>query len=476
MRFLIFTLFLSFLFAGCENEVKSPTTKHDGYYEDSNGNHYDYINYDGKDYTLYEFIEAKEAENNGNPYDCDQSIKNGFVYILMQDYYFWYQEIPTGIDYLSYDSEKTLLTDLMYSKYDRFSYISDRTAYANHYAGKTYGLGYARKLDGDGNWRIAYVYKDSPVDKAGIARGDKFISLNGKTTAELDEGKLWDSILGGNNVDEEDFVATADFTMEKPDGTSYSVTVEKAEISVASVMFDKVIEHNGRKIGFFAFKSFINNSSDELDALFASFNDEGVDELVVDLRYNGGGLLSAAQHMASLIGGNTTSGKTFCTLKYSDKYSNNSSFDFSSPENKLSLKRVFFLTTGSSCSASEAVINGLSPYIETVIVGTKTCGKPIGMNIRSFCDRTIAPITFNIVNGEDYGDYFKGLSPQCEMNDNPVLNFADDSSDEMQIIFSYVDGNGCPTNAVTKKMFNVSDAFDDVYDSNKTDGLIDDMR
>ena len=175
----------------------------------------------------------------------------------------------TGIDYLSYDSEKTLITDLRYSKYDRFSYISDRTAYANHYAGKTYGLGYARKLDGDENWRVAYVYKDSPVDKAGIARGDKFISINGKTTAELDEGSLWDSILGGNNVDEDDFVATADFTMEKPDGFSYSVTVEKAEISVASVMFDKVVEHNGRKIGFLAFKSFINSSSDELDALFA---------------------------------------------------------------------------------------------------------------------------------------------------------------------------------------------------------------
>lgn len=477
MRLLIFTLLLSFVFTGCENDIKSPTTKHEEYYEDSNGNHYDYINYDGSSLTLYEYVEAMEAENNGDPYDCEQSIKNGYLYILMQDYYFWYSELPQNIDYLSYKSEKTLLTDLMYAEYDRFSYISDRTAYANHYAGKSYGLGYARKLDNDANWRVAYVYKDSPVDLAGITRGDKFISINGKTTQELDDEKLWDSVLGGNNVDEDDFVPTADFTMEKPDGTAYSVTITKAEISVASVMFDKIVEYNDKKIGFFTFKSFINGSADELDSLFAEFKEAGIDELVVDLRYNGGGLLSAAQHLASLIGGDYTKDKTFCTLKYSDKYSNNSSFDFTSLDNNLSLKRVFFITTGSSCSASEAVINGLSPYIKTVIVGTKTCGKPIGMNPRNFCDRTIAPITFNIVNGEDYGDYFDGLVPQCETQDNPVFNFADENSDEMKVIFSYVDGDGCPDETETKKGLNNGTVFDEsANDIELINGLIDDVR
>jgi hypothetical protein len=167
----------------------------------------------------------------------------------------------------------------------------------------------------------------------------------------------------------------------------------------------------------------------------------------LDLRYNGGGRISIAEQLASLIGGATTDGEVFATLQYNDKHQDsNSTYLFSNRANKLDLNRVIILTTDNTCSASEMIINALDPHIEVVTVGTTTCGKPIGMSPREYCDMVMAAINFKVVNSEGYGDYFDGISSQCVVNDAIVADWGDLADPVLAEGLYFAENSACSAN------------------------------
>jgi carboxyl-terminal processing protease len=169
---------------------------------------------------------------------------------------------------------------------------------------------------------------------------------------------------------------------------------------------------------------------------------------VLDLRYDGGGRISVATHLAGLIGGERTRGQTFTRLVHNDK---NSRSDFSEvmsvPSQALGLSRLFVITTDNSASASELMINGLRPFMTVTTIGSRTFGKPVGQSPVDFCDKTLAAVTFFTRNSRGEGEYFDGLAADCPAPDDLTRDLGDALEGSLAEAFQALRNGRCTTTA-----------------------------
>ena len=172
-------------------------------------------------------------------------------------------------------------------------------------------------------------------------------------------------------------------------------------------------------MGYILFHNFVQPSNAALDVAFAQLVSEGATDLVLDMRYNGGGLVSVAQHLADLIGGMRTNGLLMARYVHNDRQtSRNTSLYFGEAPAAISTPRLIAITTRASASASELVINALKPYMAVTVVGDNTYGKPVGQYGFRFCGKIVFPVSFSIRNAADQGDYFGGFVPDCAAPDD----------------------------------------------------------
>ena len=361
----------------------------------------------------------RDIENNKT--DCSQKEQNRVIYDKMKDSYLWYRYVP-DIDYNSYSSIENLLNDLKYREYDKWSYITSTDKYNNFYEKGVYE-GYGFSIENYHNRIfISYVYKNSPADRAGLKRGTEILEINNKSISYIYDKQLWETVLKKNN---ETQLKILNNNIEK------IVKIKKSSIKISSIFFDKIIYLDNKKIGYFVLNRFIEPTRFELKALFDKFKKEEIDELILDMRYNGGGRLSIANYLASLIGGENTEEMIFQTLEYNDKHENlNNNLIFSKEKNSLNLDRVFVISTKKTCSASESLINGLKPYMSVNLIGSKTCGKPMGTRGVDFCDKHFSPIEFKTANVDGYSDYFEGIEPRCHVEDD-IMHPLGDTNESM---------------------------------------------
>jgi hypothetical protein len=166
-------------------------------------------------------------------------------------------------------------------------------------------------------------------------------------------------------------------------------------------------------------RNFVEPSVGALDAAFAEFQARGVTDIILDLRYNGGGLIEVSRHLGSLIGGFRTNTRPFVELAHNDKNSfRNRTFRFDDPEQSLDVPRLVVIATRASASASELVIEGLKPFITVTVVGDRTYGKPVGQYGFEFCDKILFPVSFRSRNAAGETDYFDGIPADCPATDN----------------------------------------------------------
>jgi hypothetical protein len=202
----------------------------------------------------------------------------------------------------------------------------------------------------------------------------------------------------------------------------------------------------GRKFGYLSVKDMISQALAPADAAFAQFKAAGVADVVLDLRYNGGGLISTGATLASYLAGSRGTGLNYASLIYNDKHTaSNSSFAFRPLGAALELPRVLVLMGRRTCSASEQVINGLRGAGLTVVtIGETSCGKPVGFQPVAYCDNTYSLVNFESVNQLGQGRYFSGFTPTCAVAEDFSAPMASAADPLMAAATAFVDSGSCP--------------------------------
>ncbi|OQX74548.1 MAG: hypothetical protein B6D59_02200 [Campylobacteraceae bacterium 4484_4] len=380
------------------------------------------------------------------PVECTLQKQKEFVYHVMHDSYLWYDKVPV-LDYndTSYDSPEALLEALKYKPLDRWSYITTQKAYNSYFEeGKYIGYGFRFQIEEDQNRStILFVYPDSPAERGGMQRGERILKINGKTIGEILDQNLSDTIFGADEVG-----IDTTFLLKKRDGSEEELTLSKAVVSIKTVLAESVFDLQNRKVGYLLFNSFISPASNELEESFRRFKEEGIEILILDLRYNGGGRLDIAAELASLITGSRMDGKEMLKITHNDKYRRRD-WRLRYPDasvNALSLTTLYLITTEETCSASEALINALrasNAGMEVHTIGERSCGKPVGMYGEDFCDKHIAPIEFALYNSDGTGEYFEGIAPECNATDDPGHLLADRNESMLKEALTHIQSGAC---------------------------------
>lgn len=376
---------------------------------------------------------------------CTVNERNKWIYDLMHDTYLWYEQTP-DLDYTSYSNPTTLLRDLRYEIYDRFSYIVDEQDYVASQQGLTTAFGFRFGVK-DNRYLVHYVEPGSPTDEAGIKRGDEFLEIGGLDITTISNEKFNELLDTSNGPNTQVFKV-----VERDSQQTKIIEMTSTQFTVQTVFRTESRSIAGIQTGYLGFSRFLRTSSDELNDAFESLKNDNIQELVLDLRYNGGGLIYVASQLASLIGGDNTQGETFATLNFNDRYSdNNLTYDFTNTENSLDLQRVFVITTGNSCSSSEMVINGLKPFVDVVVIGDNSCGKPIGMSPGTNCEKTLFAINFESRNALGEGEFYDGFTPDCAVGDFPVNDMWDESDSLYKAASDYIINGTCSAESTRHK-------------------------
>lgn len=406
--------------------------------------------------------------------------------------YLWYNEVPdlnpinsdTRLEY--FDKLKTSATTASGTPKDQFHFSIPTDEYqelVNSGASAGYGADFVLiQPTAPREIRVALTQPNSPASTSAngainLLRGTEILeidgvdAINGTDTATLNAG-LFPSSAGESHTFKVRDVGS---------DTIRTITMTTEVVAEQPVNTTKVIDTDTGKVGYILFTTFGTNSAEKqiADAM-TDMKTAGVNDLVLDLRYNGGGFLAIAAQIGYMIAGDArTDGRTFDKLTFSDKHPitnpvtgraitptpfYKTGLDFSIPESRdldtLDLERVFILTTDGTCSASEAVINGLRGVdVEVVIVGTKTCGKPYGFYATDNCGETYFTVQFSGQNDKGFGDYADGFTPMddpsvvgekiagCIVPDDFSSALGDESEALLETALAYRADGSCPVNA-----------------------------
>ncbi|MFK8052986.1 MAG: S41 family peptidase [Woeseiaceae bacterium] len=359
--------------------------------------------------------------------ECSIDSQKQFVLDEMRDVYFWEDLLPASVNLNAYATPEDLLTFLTsFQPIDRFSFIGSAAADAAFFGeGRFVGFGFSTTFVSDDEVRFVRVFGGSPADQGGIARGQRLLAVDGRTIAQItaDEG------LSASFGDAEEGVMR---TLRIDDnGVERDVVLTKAIVTIDPVPQVKTFTVDNTNYGYVEFSTFISTANDQLDDAFADFRANNINSLILDLRYNGGGLVSVAERLGDLLGGETNNGDVFSeTLFNANNTASNSVRRFSQLASSLSLSELVVITTGGTASASELVINSLEPVTNVRLVGTTTFGKPVGQVGITFCEKILRPTAFETVNSLGEGGYFDGLPVDCEAADdiNTVVGSEEDPS------------------------------------------------
>jgi C-terminal processing protease CtpA/Prc len=378
------------------------------------------------------------TDNSGGVANTDV---NTWIYQTMNYYYLWSSNMPkissTNLNDRPMNYFYTILND--YGNTDRFSWIDSSSTNLtnqlngiNTVLGIKYSVFYVDNAQVNLAFVIAYVLKGSPAEKAGLKRGDIILKVDDQNITMNNYG----SILQNQTLK----LGMGTYTAGVFSTNGIANTITKIEMQTNPILKDTVIKWGGRKVGYMAYIQFLSSYDDSLRAVFGRFKNTGIDELVIDLRYNGGGYVTSSDLLTDLIV-KDLAGKVDKIMNkkvYNDTYTaelnktyGSSAFNtnFKMEANNIStLNRVFILTANGTASASELVINNLKPFMDVILVGEHTYGKNVGSftltDSKNRWSYGLQPITFKIANSLNESNYGTkdGFLPNVTVVDN-VLPF-----------------------------------------------------
>ena len=392
---------------------------------------------------------SDDGGGNNSLASCSNGDQKRFVRDAMEAWYLWNDLLPDNIRVSDYESPEALLADLTtYSPddgsgnpLDRFSFIGSAAADAAFFnAGEFIGFGFSSKSVAAGDLRLTRVFAGSPADLGGLARGQRILELDGRTIAEIEAAEGTSAVLDESPLT---------FLMEEPGGAQFSVTLQHDTVTIDPIPQYRVIPANdgsGRMVGYLELASFIGTADPVLDVVFADFIANGVNDVVIDLRYNSGGLVSTANLLGDFLGGDVAENLVFSeTLFNADRAANNNSVNFFARlANSMSLSRLIVIASNSTASASELVTNSMVPHVAVTFVGDDTFGKPVGQVGFEFCQKILRPTAFQTVNADGFGDYFDGIPANCPADDDLTIAVGADNDPNMIAAMQYLSTGQCP--------------------------------
>jgi len=353
--------------------------------------------------------------------DCSVPAVNEWVYRNMQDYYLYADTVP-DVNPADYATSVELLRDLRFEELDPFSGISNAVARQDFFlTGGSFGFGNGFAFDDDGNLRITFVFNDSPFGRANVQRGDIVVSINNEPISDILNSGRFVEVIG----DRDNPITNVWTFTDGETGSLKEASIAQGEFTVNSVLHDFIYEHPSfaGSIGYIVFSDFINTSAAELDAVLANFASEGVSELILDLRYNGGGLISVANKLSSQIGGPDLAGLIMTITEWNSTYSalnTQDLFELATPS--LDLDRLVVIGGPATASASELVKNSLEPYMDVVLIGERTAGKPFISRSKVYCGQALNAMDSQSVNANSVS-VAGGIEADCYAADDVTRRF-----------------------------------------------------
>jgi carboxyl-terminal processing protease len=361
---------------------------------------------------------------------------NNYIYSNMKYYYLWTEFIPSGLDPEKESDPVSFFNKMLYKADDKWSYITDDyQGLINSFQGIGKSFGYRFKLfkEASGNHVfgiIEYIIPGSPADNAGVKRGDVFSEIN---DTQLDTANYRNLLYTSDTYT----LGFANLVDGQAVSNGVRISITAVSLEEDPVFYSNVYDAGGEKIGYLVYNQFINSYNDELRNVFMNFKTEGINDLILDFRYNPGGSVNTAQVMASMIAPQDVVTQENVFAKYIwnadiDAYyiknqgtdSQNLILKFLPAEaaNNLNLNRVYILTSNNTASASELIINGLKPYMQVVTLGAGTVGKytaSITLHDQSKSyNWAIQPIVVKLANADDISDYKDGFTPDYPVADD----------------------------------------------------------
>ncbi|WP_428685507.1 S41 family peptidase [Sphingopyxis sp.] len=398
---------------------------------------------------------------------CSLSARQSFVKSVIDEWYLFPSDVATGVNPASYPDVQTYIDALVaparaQNKDRYFTYITS-IAEENAFFASGSSAGFGVRLSYDPVVQrvvIAEAYENAPALAAGIDRGTQIVGIgtnasNVRTISAIVASSGTQGITDALGPSDPGVARV--LRIVEPGGGTRDVTVTKADYDLDPISDRygaKVITEGGRSYGYVNLRSFISSANPQLRTAFLDFRNRGITDVIVDLRYNGGGLVSTAELFGDLLGRNRTSSELFSQTNFrSSKSSENTRHFFTTQPESIAPTRIAFIGTGSTASASELVINGMLPWLGTnmTLVGSNTYGKPVGQIAldRASCDDRMRVIAFSTGNATTAGDYFNGLAPKignsCAAGDDLSFPLGDAREASVRAAIDFLAGNACTT-------------------------------
>lgn len=395
---------------------------------------------------------------------CGLAARQSFAKAVIDEWYLFPGDVANGVNPANHTTVQSYIDALVaparaLNKDRFFTYITsiaEENAFFN--SGSSAGFGVRLTYDpASQDVIIAEAYENAPAFAAGIDRGTHIkaigtSSANLRTVASIVAAEGTAGI--SNALGTSDPGVTRVLRIADAGGTR-EVTVTKANYDLDPISDRngaKIITEGGHNYGYLNLRTFISSANPQLRAAFLNFRTQGITDVVIDLRYNGGGLVSTAELFGDLLGRDRTSSELFSQTNFRpSKSAENDRHFFAAQPESIAPTRIAFIGTGSTASASELVINGMLPYLGTnmTLVGANTYGKPVGQIAldKAECDDRIRVIAFATGNATGQSDYYSGLAPKisnsCAAADDLSMPLGDPREASIRAAIDFLAGNAC---------------------------------
>jgi C-terminal processing protease CtpA/Prc len=393
---------------------------------------------------------------------CSLSNRQNFAFSVLNEWYLFPETLPASLSGASYSSVQAYIDALTATARsqgrDRFFTYVTSIAEENAFfaSGATAGFGIRLLYQGNRVF-IMEAYEGAPALTAGIDRGTEILAI-GTTEANLVTVSSIIASQGAAGVSDAlgpSTAGTARVLRVADAGGTRNLTVTKANFNIdplSSRYGTKIIDNGGQRVGYINMRTFISTADNQLRTAFSDFRAQGITNFVIDFRYNGGGLVSTAELMGDLLGGNRFSSDVFSVTRFrASKASNNETRRFQPGSQSVSPVKIAFISTNATASASELVMAAFPPFLgaNAALIGSNSFGKPVGQIAldQAACDDRIRVVAFAKENAAGQGAYFSGLvgtmQASCAASDDISRPLGDPQEASLRTALDFVAGRAC---------------------------------